>query len=83
MTRKQLDTLAEFVKTYHVKGLAWAVPQADGSIRSSFAKAMQGDSMQKLLTQMECGAGDALFVIADNAINRADRHGAASSPAWA
>ena len=42
MTRKQIDALTEFVKTYHVKGLAWAIPQEDGSIRSSFAKAMQG-----------------------------------------
>ena len=64
-SRKQLDALGEFVKTYHVKGLAWAVPQEDGSIRSSFAKAMQGDSMQKLLQKMDCVAGDALFVIAD------------------
>ena len=66
MTRKQLDTLAEYVKTYHVKGLAWAIPQEDGSIRSSFSKAMQGDSMHKLLSKMECGVGDALFVIADS-----------------
>ena len=65
MTRKQLDALTEFVKTYHVKGLAWAIPQADGSVRSSFAKAMQGDSMQALLDAVQCGAGDALFVIAD------------------
>ncbi len=65
LSRKQLDALGEFVKTYHVKGLAWAVPQEDGTIRSSFAKAMQGDSMNKLLHQMDCGAGDALFVIAD------------------
>jgi len=65
LTRKQLDALVEFVKTYHVKGLAWAIPQADGTLRSSFAKAMQGDSMQKLLDHMGCVAGDALFVIAD------------------
>lgn len=65
LTRKQLDSLAEFVKTYHVKGLAWAIPQEDGSLRSSFAKAMQGDSMQTLLSKTGCAAGDALFVIAD------------------
>ncbi|MBN1777188.1 MAG: aspartate--tRNA ligase [Clostridiales bacterium] len=65
LSRKQLDALAEFVKTYHVKGLAWAIPQEDGSVRSSFAKAMHGDSMEKLLSAMDCGAGDALFVIAD------------------
>ncbi len=64
-SRKELDALGEFVKTYHVKGLAWAVPAEDGTIRSSFAKAMQGDSMQRLLTRMDCKPGDALFVIAD------------------
>jgi aspartyl-tRNA synthetase len=65
LSRRELDTLGEFVKTYHVKGLAWAVPGEDGTLRSSFAKAMQGDSMQKLLTRMDCQPGDALFVIAD------------------
>ena len=65
LSRKELDALGEFVKTYHVKGLAWAVPAEDGTIRSSFAKAMQGDSMQRLLTQMDCQPSDALFVIAD------------------
>ncbi len=68
MSRKELDALGEYAKTYHVKGLAWAVPNADGTIRSSFAKAMQGDSMQRLLAQMDCQAGDALFVIADQKI---------------
>lgn len=65
LSRKELDALGEYVKTYHVKGLAWAVPSADGTLRSSFAKAMQGDSMQRLLSRMDCQAGDALFLIAD------------------
>jgi aspartyl-tRNA synthetase len=45
--------------------LAWSAVQEDGTLRSSFAKTMQGDSMQKLLDTMECGIGDAMFVIAD------------------
>ena len=57
--------MGEFVKTYHVKGLAWAVMGEDGSLRSSFAKAMSGDSMERLLQTMEVQPGDALFVIAD------------------
>lgn len=65
LSRKELDALGEFVKTYHVKGLAWAVPAEDGTLRSSFAKAMQGDSMKQLLDKVECKPGDALFVIAD------------------
>ncbi len=65
LSRKEIDALGEFVKTYHVKGLAWAVVSEDGSLRSSFAKAMQGDSMQRLLDALEAKPGDAVFVIAD------------------
>lgn len=65
LSRKEIDGLGEFVKTYHVKGLAWAVVNEDGTVRSSFAKAMQGDSMQRLLGHMGANAGDAVFVIAD------------------
>ncbi len=64
-TRKELDALGELAKTYHVKGLAWAVVQEDGTLRSSFAKAMQGDSMQRLLDALGAEKGDAIFVIAD------------------
>ena len=65
LSRKEMDALAEFVKTYHVKGLAWAAIQSDGTLRSSFAKAMAGDSMQKLMDKLGAEKGDALFVIAD------------------
>ena len=65
LSRKELDALGEFVKTYHVKGLAWAVVNEDGTYRSSFAKAMQGDSMHKLVERLGAKAGDAIFVIAD------------------
>ena len=65
LSRKELDALGEFVKTYHVKGLAWAVVNADGTLRSSFARTMQGDSMQRLLEKLGAEAGDAVFVIAD------------------
>ena len=37
----------------------------DGTLRSSFAKAMQGDSMQRLLDAVSAKPGDAVFVIAD------------------
>ncbi len=65
LSRKEMDALAEFVKTYHVKGLAWAALQNDGTLRSSFAKAMTEGSMQKLMDKMGMEKGDALFVIAD------------------
>lgn len=65
LSRKELDALGEYVKTYHVKGLAWAIVNEDGTLRSSFAKAMQGDSMQRLLSAVGAESGDAVFVIAD------------------
>ncbi|MDD3214168.1 MAG: aspartate--tRNA ligase [Eubacteriales bacterium] len=65
LSRREFDALGEFVKTYHVKGLAWAAVNEEGAVRGSFVKAMQGDSMQRLLDKMDCKPGDALFVIAD------------------
>jgi aspartyl-tRNA synthetase len=65
LSRKEFDALGEFVKTYHVKGLAWAAPNGDGTVRGSFVKTMQGDSLQRLFARTGCEAGDALFVIAD------------------
>ena len=65
LSRKEFDALQEYVKTYHVRGLAWAALGEDGALRSSFAKAMAGDSMQRLMGQMDCQPGDALFLIAD------------------
>ena len=38
MTRKQIDSLVEFVKTYRAKGLAYVTYTADGGVKSSFNK---------------------------------------------
>ena len=64
-SRKELDALVEFVKTYHVKGLAWLVLNEDGSTRSSFAKFIKPDRLDSLLDIMGAKAGDVLFLIAD------------------
>lgn len=64
-SRKQLDALGEFVKTYHVKGLAWAALQDDGTIRSSFAKAMSQESLDRLFAKLDAEKGDVIFLIAD------------------
>ncbi|MDI9520027.1 MAG: aspartate--tRNA ligase [Bacillota bacterium] len=65
LSRKEMDALGEFVKTYHVKGLAWLAINEDGSLRSSFAKFIPQDKMDELLSMMEAKPGDALFLIAD------------------
>ncbi len=65
LSRKEIDALGEFVKTYHVKGLAWATLGEDGSVRSSFAKFMKPEAMQALIEALGAKSGDALFLIAD------------------
>lgn len=65
LSRKDFDALSEFVKTYHVKGLAWYAENDDGSVRSSFAKFMSNESMEALKARMGFKQGDAMFLIAD------------------
>jgi len=65
LSRKEMDALGEFVKTYHVKGLAWMALQEDGTVRSSFAKFFSEEKLKALLAHMDVQPGDALFLIAD------------------
>ena len=65
LSRKEMDALSEFVKTYHVKGLAWLAVSADGTVRSSFAKFLKPEKMEQLTAAMGISPGDAVFMIAD------------------
>lgn len=65
LSRKDMDALSEYVKTYHVKGLAWLAVNEDGSFRSSFAKFIPEDKMKALLDKLDVKPTDALFLIAD------------------
>ncbi len=65
LSRKEMDALSEYAKTYHVKGLAWLALGEDGSVRSSFAKFFSEEALKALLDAMQVKAGDALFLIAD------------------
>ncbi len=65
MSRKEIDSLAEFVKTYRAKGLAWVVFNADGTYKSSFNKFLTAELAQTLSEQMGAQPGDALFFVAD------------------
>ena len=48
LSRKEIDKLADFVKTYRAKGLAWMKVAADGSMTSSFAKFLTEDEIAAL-----------------------------------
>ena len=63
-TRKELDGLAEFVKTYQAKGLAW-LKYVGGECTSSFAKFLTPEQVQAILDQAGAQDGDLLLVVAD------------------
>jgi len=65
MTRKQIDSLAEFVKTYRAKGLPYMIFNADGSVKSSFNKFMTPELIETVRTEMNAEAGDIVFFGAD------------------
>ena len=65
LSRKDMDALGEYAKTYHVKGLAWLAVNEDGSYRSSFAKFVSEEKLKELLQALEAKPGDAIFLIAD------------------
>ena len=65
MSRKEIDSLAEFVKTYRAKGLAWVVLNPDGTAKSSFNKFLTPQLLANLTAALEAQPGDALFFVAD------------------
>ena len=64
MSRKEIDSLVEFVKTYGAKGLAWYKNSAEGA-SSSFAKFLSEEETAAVLEKMECKAGDLALIVAD------------------
>ena len=65
MPRKKIDALTEFVKTYEAKGLAYLAIDAEGNIKSSFAKFLEEDKLESIMERMEAKVGDLLLFVAD------------------
>jgi len=65
MTRKEIDSLAEFVKTYRAKGLPYMVFTADGNVKSSFNKFMTPELIEIVRKEMNAEPGDIIFFGAD------------------
>lgn len=63
-TRKTLDSLTEFVKTYRAKGMAWIVAE-EGGLRSQITKFFSEDEISAILKKAEAEPGDAVLIIAD------------------
>jgi aspartyl-tRNA synthetase len=64
-SRKQLDELADYVKKFGAKGLAYIAIPSMGEARSSFTKFLQPERVQAILTRLEGKPGDLLLFVAD------------------
>ncbi len=65
MSRKEIDALGEYVKTYRAKGLAWIVINEDGSIKSSVAKFLKEEEGQAIFAKTNAKPGDGIFIVSD------------------
>ncbi|MDD4773731.1 MAG: aspartate--tRNA ligase [Eubacteriales bacterium] len=64
-SRKEIDALTEFVKTYNAKGLAW-YKNLNGEISSSYAKFLTDKENETVNTALNIREGDIAFIVADN-----------------
>jgi aspartyl-tRNA synthetase len=62
-SRKEIDALGEYVKTYKAKGMAWIAVEENG-LKSSITKFMSEQEIQDILERTEAEAGDLLCFIA-------------------
>ena len=60
-----MDSPAAYAKDYGAKGLAYIAIHEDGTVKSSFAKFMTEDEMNRLVEAMDGQAGDLLLFAAD------------------
>ena len=63
-SRKEIDELAEFIKSYRAKGLAW-LNVGENEHRSSFAKFLKPEEVDGLISAMNAKQGDLLLFVAD------------------
>ena len=64
-SRKQLDELADYVKKFGAKGLAYIAIPSTGEARSSFTKFLQPERAQEIIKRLEGKPGDLLLFVAD------------------
>ena len=64
-SRKEIDSLVEFVKSYRAKGLAWLKWSDAGEISSSYAKFLTDEENAAIREKMGAEAGDLILIVAD------------------
>ena len=64
-SRKEIDSLVEFVKSYRAKGLAWLKWADNGDVSSSYAKFLTDEENEAIKAAMSAEAGDLVLIVAD------------------
>lgn len=64
-SRKEIDSLGEFAKTYKAKGLAWLKWAESGEISSSYAKFLTEEENEAVKAAMGAEKGDLILIVAD------------------
>lgn len=63
-SRKEIDALGEFVKTYRAKGLAWMNAKPEG-LQSPIAKFLSEEELKAIVSRIGLETGDIAFFVAD------------------
>ena len=71
LSRKEIDALGEFVKTYKAKGLAWIKLTGKGEMSSSFAKFLHPGKLEEIQAAVGAEAGDLILCVADSDVELA------------
>ncbi len=65
LSRKEIDSLVEYVKTYRAKGLAWYKYAEDGTFSSSYAKFLSDAENAAIIERTETKPGDLILIVGD------------------
>lgn len=63
-SRREIDSLGEFVKTYKAKGLAWIVVE-ENELKSPITKFFTEEEIKAILERVEAEPGDLICFVAD------------------
>ncbi|MGI6188230.1 MAG: aspartate--tRNA ligase [Clostridiales bacterium] len=63
-SRREIDSLVDFVKNYDAKGLAWIAVEEDG-LKSPITKFFTQEQISSLLGRLQAETGDLLLFVAD------------------
>ena len=63
-SRREIDSLVDFVKNYDAKGLAWIAVEEDG-LKSPITKFFTQEQISSLLGRVQAETGDLLLFVAD------------------